>query len=247
MCAATPPARASTPDLNGLAIPSLNGRHVYLRAVVPDDYRFLHLVETSSHLAPVWRFRGSTPSAEQWAESTWGGTLAQFMVCARPSNAPLGLVAAYRANFQDGHAYIAAARFEPGRRSPPMVLGLAIFLDYVFACWAFEKLYMEVPEHNYAQFSSGEGRYFEVEGRLRAHTFLGGRRWDQLVLAVYRDSWTRVGQRLLAIARDPHDPSTAVAESLPDPANQITNGAYYKIGNICCGRTSWRFGGPGAG
>ncbi len=45
-------------------------------------------------------------------------------------------------------AYFAALRFEPGDRSPLMVLGISLFLRYVFTNWEFEKLYMEVPEYN---------------------------------------------------------------------------------------------------
>jgi hypothetical protein len=165
-------------------VPSLDGRHVYLRAVTPEDYRFLRLVETSSELAPRWRFRGSTPSPEEWAQMTWAPVLAQFMVVARRRNEAIGIVAAYHANFQDGFAYVAAARFDPRSRSPLMVLGVAVFLQYVFSCWDLRKLYLEVPEYNYPQLASGHQRIFEIEGRLCQHSFLGGELWDQLILAI---------------------------------------------------------------
>lgn len=71
---------------------------------------------------------------------TWGPVLAQFMVVARQRNEAIGLVAAYQANFQDGFAHVAAARFNPYSRSPLMVLGVAVFLQYVFTCWNLRKL-----------------------------------------------------------------------------------------------------------
>jgi RimJ/RimL family protein N-acetyltransferase len=201
------PRRAGLPDgpeapaldINGkrFALPPLHGRHVYLRPITPADYDFLLRVETGGQLGARWRFGGATPSPEQWAQQTWGGVLAQFIVCSARTNDPIGLVAVYEANFQHGHAHLAVGAFRPERRSPAIILGLAIFLRYVFCCWNFRKLYMQLPEYNYPQFASAEGRYFEIEGRLRDHFFHTGQYWDQLTLALYRDNWLARSQRIL--------------------------------------------------
>jgi RimJ/RimL family protein N-acetyltransferase len=175
------------------SVPSLYGRHVYLRPVTPQDYGFLHVAETSGELGPRWRFRGATPSPEQWAQTTWGSVLAQFLVVNKADNVPVGILAVHQANFQDGYAYLSAARFKPAEKTSAMMLGLAIFLQYVFSCWDFRKLYLEVPEYNYDQLASGVGRFFTLEGQLRDHSFLGGRYWDQMTLAIYRDTWIERG------------------------------------------------------
>jgi RimJ/RimL family protein N-acetyltransferase len=82
-----------------------------------------------------------------------------------------------------------------------MMMGIGLFFEYVFGCWDVRKLYMEVAEYNFPQMESGIGRFFELEGRLRNHTYLAGKHWDQLTLALYRDAWTseRV-QRLVQAA-----------------------------------------------
>lgn len=183
-------------EIPPLKVPSLDGRHVFLKAVTPEDYGFLQLVETSSELGPRWRYRGATPSPEQWAQGTWGGVLAQFLVLGRQEGRPVGIVSAFQPSFQDGHAHIAAAKFDLRRRSPLMMLGFAVFVQYVFACWNLRKLYMELPAYNFEQFASGEGRFFTVEGRFRDHFFLAGRYWDQLHLAIHRDQWREHGERL---------------------------------------------------
>jgi hypothetical protein len=84
-----------------------------------------------------------------------------------------------------------------------MFFGVALFLDYVFTCWNFEKLYLEVTEYNLAQFRSGMGRFFDVEARLRGHVWYAGRRWDQLTLALYRERWQRQAGRILGAVRAP--------------------------------------------
>lgn len=182
-------------------LPSLQGRNVALRPVGPEDYHSLRGVELSPELGPRWRFRGTTPSPEQWSQATWSSTLAQFLVIKRPSNKPIGVTAVHQANFQDGFAYMSAAHFEPSQPSPAMMIGLAIFLNYVFACWDFRKLYMEVPEYNYDQFSSVVTQYGQLEGRLRDHLYFNGRHWDLLTLAIYRDHWQSVGARAVRAAQ----------------------------------------------
>jgi len=170
-------------------VPSLEGNHVYLRPITPGDYGFIHMEEISGDLGPRWRFRGATPSPEEWAQNTWSNTMVQFLVMGRKTTVPLGYVALHQVDFQDGHAHFAAARLGPDKRTPVFLLGVVLFLHYVFSCWDLRKLYMEVAEYNYSQFASGLNRFFVMEGRLRDHLYAGGRHWDQIVLAIYRDQW----------------------------------------------------------
>jgi hypothetical protein len=179
-------------------VPPLHGRHVFLRQIQPEDYRLIRAADGGGDLAVRWRFRGSSSSPEQWAQSLWRGVLVQYLVVGLHDPTPLGLVAVYNANFQDGYAYLAAERFGARRATPLMVFGLALFIDYVFACWDFHKLYLEVAEYNVGQFQSGIGRLFTEEARLGGHIWYGERRWDQLILALYRDTWRQEGSRLLA-------------------------------------------------
>ncbi len=169
--------------------PSLRTPYVELRPISAAEHPTLQAIETVGPPAPRWLHRGATPSAAQWA-STMNDPLANFLVVATgervQDRVPIGRVFTYQPNFQDRYAYFAAVSFKPDEPSPVMMLGVATFLRYTFWYWDFEKLYMEVPEYNYSQFASGEGRFFEVEGRLRGHIRMGGRSWDQLILAVYR-------------------------------------------------------------
>ncbi len=190
--------------------PPLQGADVELRAITPNDYGYIQAMELGPELNWRWRHRGTTPSPDQWLRTLWDNVLVQYLVSSPRRADPIGLVFAYHANFQDQHVYVAAARFEPHRRSPTMLLGVALFIDYVFSCWSFRKLYFTTPEYNYAEIASGLGRYFEVEGCLRDHLAFGGRRWDQLTLAVYREDWEDRAHRFLKAARRPAPPQARV-------------------------------------
>jgi RimJ/RimL family protein N-acetyltransferase len=186
---------ASDSDSESAPAPRLVGKDVYLRAVTPADYPFLQQIEMSSSVAPRWRFRGRTLSPADWAQAFWRDVLVQHMIVERRHDEAIGLAIAYRANFQDGYAYAAALRFG-SQATPLMFFGLALFIDHVFSFWDLRKLYFETPEYNYSQFASGEGRWFEIEGRLQAHRFYGGRHWDELILAITRERWTEQGRPL---------------------------------------------------
>jgi hypothetical protein len=199
--AAAPDAANGEPDAT--TGPRLFGTHVYLRPVTPGDYPFIQMMELGGELGTRWRFRGATPSPDQWTHALWHNVLVQYLVLDRKNDKPVGLVLAYRANFQDGHAYIAAARLGQPRLSPLMLLGSGVFIHYVFTCWNFRKLYFETTEYNYPQFASGAGRLFEIEGRLIGHRFFDGRHWDELILAVTRDAWMERGKRLVELECPP--------------------------------------------
>jgi hypothetical protein len=176
----------------------MGGRHVYLRTVAPSDYPLLQRAEQGPDLGFRWRYRGTTPSPEQWVQGLWSGVLAQYLVVDRRGDRPVGLVFVHGPNFQDGYAHLAAARLSPGR-SPAMIFGTGLFLEYVFTMWNFRKLYLDTLEFNYRAFASGLGSLFEIEARLREHCYFDGKYWDQLTLAIYRNTWELDGERLLAI------------------------------------------------
>ena len=191
------------------------GAHVFLRPVDARDYELLRAVELSPEPGIRWRWRGATPSPEHWVGRLWDGVLAQFIVVGRKHGQPLGLVMAHRVDFQDGHVYIGALSFGDTRPSPAFVLGVAIFVEYLFSCWNLRKLYLETPEYNLDQFRSGIGTLFEVEARLREHFFLGGRYWDFLTLAMYRRAWEEHGRHLLNVE---YPVRTTVRLRFPPPA-----------------------------
>lgn len=183
-----------------IAVPPLEDEQVALKAVTQEDQPLLHLVETSTALAARRRFRGTTPSPEQWAHATWGSALAQFVVLEKPALTPAGIVAITHASFQDRHARLDAARFDLEARGPAVLHATALLLDYTFCCWDFHKVYVELPEHALPPLASGLGRLLHVEGRLREHVYLDGRRWDHVFLAVYRDRWQALRARAQARA-----------------------------------------------
>jgi RimJ/RimL family protein N-acetyltransferase len=169
---------------------SLRGRHVYLRAVLPGEYEDLYLRETSGDQATRGGLEGSTPAFEDWLRQRSTGILARFVVLAADDHRRLGLVTLFNADLSNGHAHLALSSFDPTKPSPFVMMGCGLLIQHAFSCWPLHKLYLDVAEYNLAQFSTGVGRLFEPEGRLKDHHYQGGRRWDHHILSISRERWS---------------------------------------------------------
>lgn len=187
--------------------PLLSGRYTYLRPVTPRDYHNLRVLELSPEIGVRWRFRGATPTQEQWVQAA-GAQFLEFVVVRSADQQPLGVVRLNHENFKDQHAHAMAASFATPHRSPLMVFGIALFIDYVFKCWNFRKLYFELPEYNLPQFASGLGSFLVQEGRLRQHLYYDGRYWDSVTLALYRRTWEERSARVLRITLPTSPPAS---------------------------------------
>lgn len=167
---------------------ALTGTSILLRPVRSSDYDFLLDLHTTGRPLVEYRFRGFTPSPDQFLRTLWEGVVAQFTVTTL-GGAPVGLVTAYSADFRNGHARLAGALLP---NVPPAFSAEAfsLFVDYVFRVFDFRKLYGEVLEFNFAQFESGlSSESFEIEGRLKEHEYHDGKYWDLVYISLFRDDW----------------------------------------------------------
>jgi hypothetical protein len=70
-----------------------------------------------------------------------------------------------------------------------------VLVGYIFDHWDVRSLYGESTATSYRTFRSGEGRWFEVRGRLRDHAYRGGRYEDVIVLEIDRDRFLGRAER----------------------------------------------------
>ena len=178
-----------------------------LRPVSEHDVELAYHASLGVRSAHRWRFRGQTPSPEQFRREFFSpATFVQFSVVAatRPDGPTVGVVSAYNANLSDGVAYVAFQRFDESYAEPVsggrpttkglMVEGLLVFFQYLFDHFTFRKIYVEVPEYNLSLFEQGAGQIFEKEGELADHLYFGDRYWSQLIFALYRETWDEVAE-----------------------------------------------------
>lgn len=168
---------------------SLMSRRLLLRPIVPGDYPFLYQLATAPTEAYHWRFRGRQPSFDDFVRSLHSDVFVQYLIVRRHDGRPLGLVACYRADHRNRHAFIALQGVPRLQGTGALIEAGRLFVDYLFRCYEFDKLYAECPGFNMVRFTSALGGLLVEEGRLRGHERMFGRSWDLHLLALYRRTW----------------------------------------------------------
>lgn len=157
------------------------------------DHGPLYELAMAGEINYLWRFRGSTPSYEQFVESLQPGVLCQFVVAPKDGEEILGMVVGYNADMRNRFCYGAACLSAEVTHSGIGIEAFVLFTKYLFHCWEFRKIYIEASELNYSQYRSGEALgVFSVEGRLSDHMYMAGRFWDQYVLAIHRRDFDKL-------------------------------------------------------
>ncbi len=171
----------------GVGSPVLRGRLVSLMAPLGNHYARLYEIAISNEIAWRWRYGGSIPSYDEFLRTFSSGVLTQLVITRPDNEQAMGLVVAYNANLQNRTAYLAVVVSRELVGSGAGIEGAMLFIRHLIRTCEFEKIYIETPEFNVAQFGSGLDKYFKLEGHLKSHSYFVGRRWDQLIFAVYRD------------------------------------------------------------
>ena len=184
------PETATRPDPASIraAAPRLQGRTVRIRPVDGRDYDFLYKLYSDGDHLVRYRLRGRTPSPEAFVHFLWEQVLAQFIVETREGRT-VGIVSSYEPDFRNRHVYVAACAVADYEATGLVLEGVALLVSYLFETFDLRKVYAESLEVNFAQFAMGEGRIFDVEGRLKEHEYVHGRYQDLILMAVFRDSW----------------------------------------------------------
>jgi RimJ/RimL family protein N-acetyltransferase len=175
----------------------LEARRVRLRPFMVEDLDWFYPLMLDPIVNRRFRWGGATPHPEEVANAAWDG-LCHFAVERRRTGEAIGVATLFAADFRHGFASAAVLVAPHARGWAEGLEGFALLVDYAFQTWPLRKIYSEVLEESYAQFSSGAGRFFAVEGRKRAHQFVDGRYQDVYILAIHRDMWLRPDPLLVA-------------------------------------------------
>jgi len=169
--------------------PRMVSARVLMRPITPEDYPALYRMSVTEPVNSLWRFRGATPGFDEFVQTLFRGVLCQFAMTSPTDGKIIGQVTAYNADLRNDHCYASVCVGGEYLNSGLGIEGFGLFVNYLFYQWNFRKIFLEVAEMNYHNYESGLARgIFQIEGRLREYLFLAGQWWDQLILAVDRES-----------------------------------------------------------
>lgn len=194
-----PPKQAKAPVESVARQLDLVGQQVSLRPVTPDDYGYLYYLAMDPSVSFRWRLRNTTPSFDVFKQSLHQNVLCQYMVTDTHSGQPDGFITLYNVDFRNGIGYLAYVIDPRVQGTPAAFHGLVLFLGSVFRAWDLHKIYAETTDLSWPSFSSGGGRYFEVEGTYPDHEWYDGQLWTMYVLAFYRSKWIPLLERWMPL------------------------------------------------
>lgn len=209
------PEPLETPDRRssgGQGAPRTVGRHVQLTPVAGRHYDLLY--EWAAREEIPWQWRGRPVSPEGLLESMWVDCLFHYIVETRNPPRPIGLVTVYGANFHHQNCYLQAGLIEPYQRRGWPFEAVALALSIVFRRYNMRRVYAQTTLEAFEQFASGEGIWFEVEGRLREYAYVNGRFVDSLILVASREQWQHRIDPLVERWTRPEKQETATKETL---------------------------------
>jgi RimJ/RimL family protein N-acetyltransferase len=172
--------------------PALATDRIQLRPIEPNDVPPLYRLALHPEINHLWRYRGGTPSFDEFAAALFPGVVCQYVVSPVDRRDVIGHALSYNSDLRNGFTYAAVLMDSNTYATGLGTETFLLFINYLFSVWPLRKIYLETSEYNLTFFKSACDRGLLIEeGRLRGHMFLGGQYWDQVILACYREELLR--------------------------------------------------------
>lgn len=177
-----------------LELPPMKLRRAGLRPIARDDFEFVHELLTGASpqtLGASWdQTVGPPPEADVFVPRVLSQALTAFLIIATDvERSRAGVCLAQSVDWNSGHASIGVVVKGRYEHSGVGIEAGALFVNYLFSRYRLRKLYTQTIDFAYQRFGRQADSGYAVEGRLKDHTYLFGRYWDSVILAIYRQQW----------------------------------------------------------
>lgn len=180
--------------------PIINGRRVSLRPLETDDSPVLYGWRLAADNQP-WLFGKGLPAYEEFLAELPHLQQRSLTLAVFDKHQTAGFVHAHSLNIDSQWCFVAAYAVPGYEGTSEMVEAAAMFVDYLFQRFKFQKIYMDLLEEQADQFQPLLGSLFREEGRFVEHLWIEGELRDVLRLAVYQEAWAEGRDRVLISLR----------------------------------------------
>lgn len=198
-------------DAGGLGRSATSWRTPRVRLAPLDihHHHALYLAATDPIDGFRWRWRGRTPSPEEFEQVLFNGVKTQFVVESSTTGGLVGLVVAYDEDPAGRHCFIGFQRAVDRGQSPGgMTEGMGLFVSFLFQTFPYERLLLDMPAFNVPMVAAC-APLVTFEGAISDYFSYGGRRWDRCFLSIHRSAWEPAAQAFF------DDQPTAIAMATP--------------------------------
>jgi RimJ/RimL family protein N-acetyltransferase len=171
--------------------PPLTGRRTRIEPLRDGHFGSLFDIARADALRGRWPLGGRSWTLATFREHVWSTGEIQFVILAKPKDAPIGLLSAYQCDYRSGTAHLALfVEPELWRAGWPLE-GLVLFVGHLFSVCPLRKLYLDVPEYNLPHLGGQVGLFLRQEGVLKEHTYCDGKYQDETILSLSKEDWDR--------------------------------------------------------
>lgn len=191
--------RGPEQEITGRERGSNQTRRVRLAALDPTDaaqMSALYVAATNPTSAPAWRFRGRTPSPQEFQASLFDpGVHIQYVAQHPLTGEVFGLLVGYDYDPAAGHIKLGFLSCNTG--GPGMLMeAMVMFIDHLFMTFPLRKVYFELPEYNLGLVAGIPTDLLREESRLVDYIAKGEALYDLITYALPRAPFESLMQTL---------------------------------------------------
>jgi len=170
------------------------GTRVTLLEIDPSWYSRLHAGLIHPEVARTWRWRGQSVPIGDFERLLFHG-VSRLTVVVDHDERLVGVTSLGNVEGGDGHAELSVAEIPPFLGSGLILQGAMLFVDECLATMGLRKIYLNLTEDSADRLSSALEHAATIEGVLRDHFLINGRRQDMVVAAVTRSTLVQALER----------------------------------------------------
>jgi RimJ/RimL family protein N-acetyltransferase/acyl carrier protein len=170
------------------------GTRVTLLEIEPSWYAPLHAGLIHPEVARTWRWRGQSVPVGDFERLLFQG-VSRLTVVVDNDDHLVGVTSLGNVEGGDGHAELSVAEMPPFLGSGLILQGAMLFVDECLATMGLRKIYLNLTEDSANRLSSALQHAATIEGVLRDHFLINGRRQDMVVAAVTRSGFVEALER----------------------------------------------------
>jgi len=161
----------------------------YMRPILQADYEQLYFAALEPVNGFRWRYRGRTPSMDEFVRGLSAGSLAEFVFARTDKNQIGAYCVAYEHDANAGHCAFAVQRLNFDTAFDTCVIeSVGLFLNYLFETFSLRKVFAHIPEYNLPSFGLLRD-VFEREGERTDYYWYGGRHWSEVTISTSTQAW----------------------------------------------------------
>jgi len=186
----------------------LEGRLVRLRPVCKEDYPYLIKWRQNTDQLKLWltyrHISDDEVTLDEILHDMRQNRHVTFIIERKHDSKPIGMIYSYDLYLVDGHCKVTTFLDSQVKGRGHGFEAHGLFLLYLFDYYNLNKIYADAYEYNSYSLNLMLKAGYVEEGRFPEHRYFQGKSWSMIRLALYRNNYDAIKEKLAKITRTKH-------------------------------------------